>query len=115
MNFFMKLAQAHEIFIINFLHAIKSTQVVFNEMFLDPSLLILYFIHSYISNLLWKVCMKQFLMKWITNFNSNIDFLAFKCQTNHIWAKAHDSNMGEMLCDQELLKLWKVSHFKDLK
>jgi hypothetical protein len=56
-------------------------------------------------------------MKLITNFNSGIDFLTFKCQTNHIWAKAHDSNMGEMLCDQELCftKLWKVSHFKVLK
>jgi hypothetical protein len=60
MSFFIKLAQAHDIFIVNLVQAIKLTQVVFNEMFLAPSLLILYFIHSYLSNLLRKVCMRQF-------------------------------------------------------
>jgi hypothetical protein len=82
MNFFIKLAQAHDTFIINLVQAIKLNQVVFNEM--------LEHMHDTI------------LMKWITNFNGGIDFLAFKCQTNHIWAKAHDSNMDEILCDQEL-------------
>jgi len=32
------------------------------------------------------------LMRWVTNFNDGIDHLAFECQTNHIWAQAHDSN-----------------------
>ncbi len=32
------------------------------------------------------------LMRWVTNFNNGIDHLAFECQTNHIWAQAHDSN-----------------------
>jgi hypothetical protein len=82
MNFFIKLAQAHDIFIINLVQAIKLTQVVFNEM--------LEHMHDTI------------LMKWITNFNGGIDFLAFKCHTDHIWAKVHDSNMDEILCDKEL-------------
>lgn len=58
--FFNKLAQAHDIFIINSVQAIKLIQVVFNEMFLDPSLLLLYFIRSYLFNLLWKICIGQF-------------------------------------------------------
>jgi hypothetical protein len=42
------------------MQAIKLIQVVFNEMFLDPSLLLLYFIRSYFFNLLWKICIGQF-------------------------------------------------------
>jgi len=33
------------------------------------------------------------LMRWVINFNNGIDHLAFECQTNHIWAQAHDSNV----------------------
>jgi hypothetical protein len=34
------------------------------------------------------------LMRWIIGMNSDVDNLAFECQTNHIWAQAQNSNMN---------------------
>jgi hypothetical protein len=81
----IKFAQTWDIFVIDLVWSIKLTWVKLHELFLDPFIVFKFDVFVFFQSLMESTNEISFI-RWITYISNGIDYLAFKCETNHSWA-----------------------------